>query len=229
MLTFLFQSRRNFSLFNDLPNFIRTLCLTIPGMLIGLTVHEFAHGYMADRFGDPTPRRNGRLTLNPLSHLDVVGTLALVFFRFGWAKPVPVNPLNLKNPRQDMLWIAAAGPLANLILATLCALIFRLILGQGHIAGGFLSERLVSPVVMMFYYAVYINVMLAIFNLLPIHPLDGSSVLGGLLPPRYAATYSKIEPYGFLILIGLLVFNIIPLVIVPPINILVRLLVGFSL
>lgn len=218
-----------FSNFADLPTFIRNLSLTIPGMLLGLTIHEYAHGYVADRYGDPTPRKNGRLTLNPLSHLDLVGTLALIFFRFGWAKPVPVNPFNLRNPRKNMLWIAAAGPIANLILAAFCALVFRLVWSYGHGGGGGFSEGVISPVIMMLRFAVYINVMLAVFNLLPIPPLDGSSILGGLLPARYAQAYSKIEPYGFLILVALLLLNIIPILIGPPINVLVLLLIGFRI
>lgn len=213
----------------DLPTFIRKLCLTIPGMLVGLTLHEYAHGYVADRCGDPTPRMNGRLTLNPLAHLDLVGTLGIIFFGFGWAKPVPVNPFNFRKLRRDMFWVSAAGPMSNIMVATFLALALRLFKGGLHAGGGLLGESWLTPLVSIIFYAVYINVMLAVFNLVPIPPLDGSGVLSSLLPPRYSDTYSKIEPYGFLILMGLLFLGIIPMLIGPPINIIVGLLLGFRL
>lgn len=159
----------------------------IPAILMALTVHEYAHAKAASAMGDPTARRQGRMTLNPLSHIDPMGFLCLLLAGFGWAKPVPVNPYFFSNPRRGMMWSSAAGPLANLAAAAVCAGVLRVLGSPQGLLGGVLA-------VGMFY-----NVTLCLFNLLPIYPLDGSHVLKGLLSPQAAAAlsrYDKVLMYG---------------------------------
>jgi Zn-dependent protease len=176
---------------------IQELAIQIPVFLLALTIHEFAHGWLADRLGDPTARLQGRLTLNPLAHLDPIGTLAIVLIHFGWAKPVPVDYRNLKRPRRDMMLVAAAGPASNLLLAIACAFCYRMI---PWAAAGLEWAWLLLPVRAMLRTGVWVNVILAVFNLLPIPPLDGSRVVSGFLPLRHAISYSRLEPYGFVII-----------------------------
>jgi Zn-dependent protease len=181
----------------DLPGRIQQLAISIPVFVLALTIHEFAHGWVANRLGDPTARLQGRLTLNPLAHLDPIGTLAIVLINFGWARPVPVDYRYLSNPRRDMMIIAAAGPVSNLLLATGCAFVYRWIpWGMAGVEWAWL----IIPIRMMFGTGVVVNVILAIFNLLPIPPLDGSRVVSGLLPLRQALSFNRLEPYGFLII-----------------------------
>ena len=163
--------------------------------LIAITVHEVSHGYTADRLGDPTARVLGRLTFNPLAHLDPIGTLMILFAPFGWAKPVPFDPYNLKNPRRDTALISLAGPAANLVTAIIAALILRLI---DPISGGILA---VFPY--LFQIIIMMNVNLAIFNLIPISPLDGFHIVEGLLPEEYARQWHQLESLGFIMLIVL--------------------------
>ena len=181
----------------DLAGTIQDLAVRIPVFLLALTIHEFAHGWLANRLGDATARLQGRLTLNPLAHLDPIGTLAIVLIGFGWARPVPVDSRNLRNPRRDMVLIAAAGPASNLLLAAASAFCYQTIPWG---AGGVEWTWLLVPLRKMFREAVWINVLLTVFNLLPIPPLDGSRVLSGFLPLRHAISYSRLEPYGFLII-----------------------------
>jgi Zn-dependent protease len=176
---------------------IQDLAIRIPVFLLGLTIHEFAHGWAADRLGDQTARLQGRLSLNPLAHLDPIGTLAIVLIGFGWAKPVPVDYRYLRHPRRDMMLIAAAGPVSNLVLATGMAACVRLTPWQSLGAD---LVWLIVPVLLMLRTGVWVNVLLAVFNLLPIPPLDGSRVVSGLLPLRQALVYNRLEPYGFLII-----------------------------
>lgn len=200
--------------------------MLVPGLL-AITCHEVSHGYMAWRFGDPTARMLGRLTLNPLKHLDLIGTLMIFFVGIGWAKPVPVVYENLHNPKKNMIWLAAAGPITNLILATLSALVLRAVVSFGNPASVTPLAVVMEPLVLMLAFSVYINLLLSIFNMIPVPPLDGGRVLVGLLPYRQAAAWSRIEPYGMLIIIVLVFFtNLFSYVISPVLNIAVHLLAG---
>ncbi len=184
-------------------------------LLIAVTIHEFAHAFIADKLGDPTASLEGRVTLNPLKHLDPVGTLMLLFFRFGWGKPVPFDPFNLKHPKRDSALISLAGPASNLILATLLSFVIKL-------SPQSIFALLSIPLIIM-------NINLAIFNLLPIPPLDGSKILYGILPLEWAEEYNNfMKDYGSLLLILL----ILPIggsslainLILPAINLITRLL-----
>jgi Zn-dependent protease len=177
--------------------------------LLAIILHEVAHGYVADRLGDPTARLLGRLTLNPFRHLDPIGTVAIFVFGFGWARPVPVNAGNLRNPRLDMIWVSLAGPLTNLALAGISVLLLRGIslLEGTQLINGELFGELISPLRIMAAFSLYINVLLGIFNLLPIPPLDGGRVLVGILPGRYAVWLSRLEPFGFVLLMLLIFFT----------------------
>jgi Zn-dependent protease len=184
-------------------NFL-TLLLIAPPILLALTFHEYAHAYAAYRYGDDTAKQNGRLTLNPLRHLDPLGTIMIFIVHFGWAKPVPVNPYRLRNPKKDMLWISAAGPLANMVLALASGLLIRVLLNRGVIPGGHTAAGLLFFMVVM---SLQINLALAIFNILPIAPLDGSKILAGLLPARYEKLIHYLQRYGPFILIGLILIG----------------------
>jgi len=201
--------------------------MLVPG-LFAITCHEVSHGYIAWHFGDPTARMLGRLTLNPLKHIDIIGTLMIVFIGIGWAKPVPVVYENLRNPKRDMIWVAAAGPVTNLILAFISAMLLRgIVVFINPAVSGSSMTMIVEPVVWMLAFSVYINLLLAIFNMIPLPPLDGGRVLSGLLPYRQAAALSRIEPYGMVIIIVLVFFtNIFSYVILPLLNVGVHLLAG---
>jgi len=183
---------------------IRTLLLLVPPILVALTFHEYAHGYVAYKYGDDTAKRSGRLTLNPLAHLDPLGTIMLFLVHFGWAKPVPVNPYRLRNPRRDMLWISAAGPLANMVVALLSGLLLRFVLAVG---GAPHKHSIVGLLAVMVIMSLQINLALAIFNVLPIAPLDGSKILAGLLPAKHIGKVYFLERYGPFILIGLIILG----------------------
>lgn len=200
--------------------------MLVPGML-AITCHEVSHGYMAWHFGDPTARMLGRLTLNPLKHLDPIGTLMIFFIGIGWAKPVPVVFENLRNPKKDMIWVAAAGPITNLVLAVLSALLLRGVVALESPAALSPATFIVEPLVLMLAFSVYINLLLSIFNMIPLPPLDGGRVLVGLLPYRQANAWSRLEPYGMLIIIVLIFFtNLFSYVISPLLGAAVHLLAG---
>lgn len=185
---------------------LRLLVLLIPVILLALSVHEYSHGMMAYRLGDPTAKYAGRLTLNPLSHLDPIGTLMLFLVHFGWAKPVPVDPRHFANPKRDMLWVALAGPASNMFLAFLSGLVIRFI--NAH-PGPFMGSFIGNSFAVMMVLSLQINLALAVFNLLPIPPLDGSKVLYGLLPPQYEHVTYNLERYGPGILFGLILLGMI--------------------
>ena len=196
-------------------------------LLVAIDVHEFCHAWMADQLGDPTPRYQGRLTLNPLAHLDPLGTLMLILVRFGWGKPVPVNPYNLRNgPKSGMAMVSFAGPLANLITAALLALPVRLGLVMPTLRG-----ETIPSLEMVVTTTILVNVILAVFNLLPIAPLDGFRLLVGLLPYRWSYTLARYESYGPLFLMLLLAMgffgiDVLGLVMDPIIRLVLLLLTG---
>lgn len=173
---------------------IAQFILLIPLLLLSLSLHEYSHGKVADLLGDPTPEMTGRLTLNPLAHLSLMGTLVLLITqRFGWAKPVQVNPRHFSNPRQGMMYVGLAGPVANISLAIIFSLLFKN-----------LYTLLPTVFAVFLKLGVGINLGLAIFNLMPVPPLDGSKILKGLLPKKYDKTLSDIEAYGPFILLFLI-------------------------
>jgi len=186
-------------------------------VLLAVTVHETAHGWVARKLGDKTAEKLGRLTLNPLKHIDPVGTILVPGimlllpggFVFGWAKPVPVDWRNLKRPKQDMAWVAAAGPAANLLMGLLWALAARFALGMQA------DNWLAAPLLFMGVAGMFINTILMVLNLLPLPPLDGGRVLTGLLPAPLAYRFARIEPYGFWILIALLFSGVLGWILWP--------------
>ncbi len=187
-------------------------------VLFAITIHEASHGWAALKMGDPTAYHMGRITLNPIRHIDPVGTILLPVILiimgappFGWAKPVPVNPLNLKDPRKDNLIISIAGPLSNISVAVVAFIILKILLNLDpslfYGRSGF--NNLLSPIIQIVYLTIVINVILAIFNLIPIPPLDGSGVVMGLISEEAAEKYEQIRPYGFFILILLIMTGVI--------------------
>uniref|UniRef100_A0A7V0Z6M8 Site-2 protease family protein n=1 Tax=candidate division WOR-3 bacterium TaxID=2052148 RepID=A0A7V0Z6M8_UNCW3 len=176
------------------------LLLSLPPLLLALTVHEYFHGFVAYRMGDPTAKFAGRLTFNPLKHIDPIGFIAFLLFRFGWAKPVPVNPYNFYNYKKGMVLTSIAGPGSNLGLAFISGMIIR-------IAGVFLATPSLLPLAIMLRLCLFYNLILCAFNLIPIPPLDGSNVLFYLLPDRHAHIRYQLERYGFIILVGLILID----------------------
>jgi len=203
-------------------------------LLFAITIHESAHGWAALKFGDPTAFNLGRITLNPIPHIDPVGTVILPLIMMitgipfiGWAKPVPVNPLNLRNPRRDNLWISASGPISNLTAAAVFLIgivilkflnpnivyfLRSFIFAHTGFAGGF---HPLGGLALILFYGALINTLLAIFNMIPIPPLDGSGVLMGLLSDEAAEKYDRIRPFGFLIILGLLFIGFLNLIFRP--------------
>jgi len=207
--------------------FLKLSVMLVPG-LMAITCHEVSHGYVANRLGDSTARHLGRLTLNPLKHLDIIGTLMVFLVGIGWAKPVPVNFGNLRNPKRDMIWVAAAGPITNFALALLSALALRAgVVLAGFMTAGSQMDMVLYPVLLMLAFSVYINLLLAIFNLIPVPPLDGGRVAVGLLPPRPALVLARFEPYGMILIVVLVFFtNIFSLVLLPALNVGIDILAG---
>jgi Zn-dependent protease len=217
----------------DSANIARQLLISALPILIAITFHEVSHGLVANKLGDPTAKMLGRLTLNPIAHIDLFGTILLPFllivvthgqFVFGYAKPVPINPMNFKNPRRDMAVSAAAGPVTNLVLAFLSFLVLKVIITPlaSFVPPSFV-ETVLRPLAMIFTSSIVINVVLAVFNMIPIPPLDGGRVLTGLLPQRQAISFSRIEPYGFIIVIILIYTGIANSFIMPFIRFFLRL------
>ncbi len=201
----------------DVSGVVQQLSIWVLPVLVAVILHELAHGYSAYLLGDPTAARMGRLTLNPIAHIDLLGTLLLPFllivtgapFLFGYAKPVPVDFTNLRNPRRDMVRVAAAGPIMNLILAGLSAFVLKFLLSLQLITDGLVARNLLNSVL--------INVVLAVFNLFPLPPLDGGRVATGLLPRQPALALARLEPYGMLIVIFLLMTGILGDMLQPPV------------
>lgn len=204
----------------------------LASLVIVITVHEYAHAWAAERLGDPTPRLMGRLTLNPLAHLDPLGTLMLLIVRFGWGKPVQFDPFNLRHPRRDGAIISLAGPVSNLLLAILCSLFLRILFTYrftfiAYPLGifAYVISGLLQPIIVL-------NIILAVFNLIPVHPLDGFKIVGGILPENYARQWAELEGYGmvFLILLILPLSGTSPIhtIISPIINVLLSLLLPMA-
>lgn len=202
--------------------FIRQLAIMAVPVLIAITCHEAAHGYAAWRLGDPTARHAGRLTLNPLKHIDPFGTiifpLLLVLlkspFLFGWAKPVPVNPRYFSNPVKGMMLVSLAGPGSNFAMALGFAVLHHGLLGLAELSGG-AGMALFAPLALMTWYGVLINLILGVFNLFPVPPLDGSKILAGFLPEKGAVALYRMERYGFILIILLLMSGVLQHVLLP--------------
>lgn len=211
---------------NSFSQILHTISYMGLPLLFAMVLHEYAHGWMAGKCGDSTAKREGRLTLNPLAHIDPFGTVILPLiclmlpgsFLFGWAKPVPIDPGNMFKPRRDMALVAAAGPGMNLLLAVASALLLTLLLTfeptlslrktvGAEASSDLFATMFLRPIAVMALYSVMINVFLALLNLLPIPPLDGGRILTALLPPNPAMALARLEPYGMLILVGLIVFD----------------------
>lgn len=198
-------------------------------IIFAITVHEVAHGWVASKLGDQTAKRMGRLTLNPIKHIDPIGTVILPIILmavgsiiFGWAKPVPVEWRNLRRPRQDMAWVAIAGPAANLVMMILWALVAKFAIGlEGNLFG------FAQPLFYMAMAGISINIVLMALNLLPLPPLDGSRVVSALLPPRAAMQYNQLERYGLIILLLLLATGILQRILFPIVAILQNLVYSF--
>ena len=207
--------------------FLKLSIMLVPG-LMAITFHEVSHGFIAYLRGDNTARSLGRLTLNPLKHLDILGTLMIIVIGIGWAKPVPVNFNNLRRPKRDMIWVSVAGPVTNLILATISAVLIRTIVPLTEpLPDSSFLQLFLEPVLLMLSFSVYINLILALFNLIPLPPLDGGRVLMGLLPDRLALKLSGIEPYGMIIIIVLVFFtDIFKYTILPMLGVMVHFLAG---
>jgi Zn-dependent protease len=188
-------------LFNNPLSFL----LSVVGLAVAITVHEFAHAYAAEHLGDPTPRLMGRLTLNPLKHLDPIGTIMLFVVRFGWGKPVQFDPFNLRHPRRDSAIISLAGPFSNFLTAIIAAILFQILFSfrvtlLSYSFVGLLTYifiGLLQPIILY-------NVILGVFNLVPIHPLDGFKIVEGILPEEYARQWKELEPYGMIFLLFLI-------------------------
>ncbi len=211
---------------NSLSQILHTISYMGLPLLFAMVLHEYAHGWMAEKCGDSTARLEGRLTINPLAHIDPFGTVILPLiclmlpgsFLFGWAKPVPIDPRNMHQPRRDMALVSAAGPGMNLLLAVTSALFLAGLLtfeptltlrktAEADGSSGLFAAMFLRPLAVMALYSVMINVLLALFNLLPIPPLDGGRILTALLPSKPAMALARLEPYGMLILVGLIVFD----------------------
>lgn len=206
-------------------------------MLLGVILHEVAHGWAAEKFGDPTARLMGRITINPLVHIDPIGTVILPLlllitkapFLFGWAKPVPVNFGNLRGGRQSMAWVALAGPLTNFILATVSAALYHLLFSvfkSGWISPNTLAASVAEPVFLMAGISVQFNLVLMVINLLPIPPLDGGRIAVGLLPAPMAAQLERLERFGILIVLLLIASGIWSYIVTPVLSLFTKLLLG---
>ena len=205
---------------------MEVLIILLPILIFSLCFHEFSHGYIAYKLGDHTAARNGRLTLNPLAHLDPIGSLMILFVGFGWAKPVPVNPVNFSNPRVDMMKVAFAGPASNLLLAFTGGLMMRLV----NIVGLLQSEMFIQTL----YFFILINISLAVFNMIPVAPLDGSQIFGNMISKNNPELAWKLQMYGPKILMGVILigmvtpFSVLGFLMMPFVKMFMYLFTGIS-
>jgi Zn-dependent protease len=202
---------------------VASIIIQIFVIFFAITIHEAAHGWAAQKMGDPTAYAAGRVTLNPLAHIDPIGTIILPLVlilahqpAFGWAKPVPVNAYNLRHPRRDYLWVSFAGPIANLATAAAALVLFLLLkpLTSGIPGSSFIAKP-IGGVFLILIFTILINMSLAIFNLIPVPPLDGSGILSGLLSDSAAAKYDRLRPYGLIIIIILVYTNVLTFIFSP--------------
>jgi len=185
-----------------------TILINIPVFLISLSFHELAHGFVAYKLGDRTAKLDGRLSMNPIRHIDPIGFLLMILCGFGWAKPVMINMRNLKKPKRDMAVIALAGPVTNVILAFVCLMIYYPIIYA-------LNGNVPYGLTLFFSQLFFLNLSLAIFNIIPVPPLDGSKVMAALLPPKYYFRWMQYERYGFIVLLILVITGVIGMILTP--------------
>ncbi len=200
-------------------DWILNFLIAIPGILWAMSIHEFAHAYVAYKLGDPTPKLAGRLTLNPLAHVDILGFIALFLVHFGWAKPVPINPRNFRNVsswKLGEILVSFAGPLANFLSAFIFVLLLK------YLPFPSLPASVAEPLFYILRDGTFINVAFGVFNLLPVPPLDGSKILEALLPPKLWLKYKQIEPFGPIILIILIISPVLNWILIPLVNGLVK-------
>lgn len=198
-------------MFNNLDFDIVDILLRIPAIIIGFSFHEFAHAYASNKFGDPTPGNQGRLTLSPLAHIDIIGFILILLAGFGWAKPVQINPRYYKNPRRDELIVSLAGPFTNLVVAFLSALILRVVVDLAPY-----DNAVINNLLNVIAYIIWINIILFFFNLIPLPPLDGFAIVRELLPYRQSRIVWYLERYSSVILIIILLTGVVSWVILPP-------------
>lgn len=213
MVLMLFSSMRSYS---SPVDWFFHIILIIPGIIVGISFHEFAHGWAAYKLGDPTPKFQGRLTVNPKAHIDPVGLVALLFAGFGWGRPVEINPNNFKNRRKGELITALAGVVMNLIVAIIFAFVIKIIFMLGGTAVA--ATSLGSIIIEILVYVIQINLVLMVFNLIPVPPLDGFTVVTELFNVKRTPAYYTICRYGSLILLGLILFDITHLILSPCVN-----------
>jgi Zn-dependent protease len=212
-----------------LTTYLEDILIRMAALLIAITVHEYAHAKAADIMGDPTAKAAGRLSLNPLAHLDPIGFIMLWLFRFGWAKPVPINPFNFRKGRQGLVLVSAAGPAANVVTAFLALTVIKtlFLLGLPQLNLAFVGI-VINPLQNILYQTFVFNIYLSVFNLIPIPPLDGSKILAGLLPQTHAKSFLRLEVYGPIVLILSLYLGIIGKVLQPIVSLILNLLDGLT-
>jgi Zn-dependent protease len=201
---------------NDPATWLMNIVIMLPGIVIGLSFHEYAHALVAYKLGDDTPKIQGRVTINPLAHIDPIGFLAILLIRFGWGKPVEIYPGNFKNRRRDSILVSLAGVMMNLIIAIFFTLALKLLLAV--VDNNFFATGMGNSILQMVYNIIFINLMLMVFNLLPVPPLDGFTVVTEVFNLRKSEFYYWVSNKGFLILMVLIVFNITSMILTPVID-----------